>query len=209
MTETSLDRQAHWNNAYTTKGESGVSWFEGAPAVSLDLFQKWGIIAGHSLIDIGGGASRLVDALLQGGIQDITVLDLSTTALDTAKARLGAAAATVSWVAADITRWQPSRTYDFWHDRAAFHFLVQADERAAYVERLGAAVKPRGIAVIATFAPDGPERCSGLEMARYDPAMLARVIGSTFELVDQCRHVHTTPWGSTQAFQFSVFRRNP
>lgn len=209
MTQTPLDRQAHWNNAYTTKGEAGVSWFQDTAAVSLDLLRKWGVVAEHSLIDIGGGASRLVDELLQGGMHDITVLDLSTTALDAAKAQLGAAAADVHWVAADITRWRPSRTYDFWHDRAAFHFLAQANDREAYVERICAAVKPRGIAVIATFAPDGPERCSGLEVVRYDPATLESVIGPTFELVDQCRHLHTTPWGSTQAFQFSVFRRNP
>ncbi|PWJ85063.1 methyltransferase family protein [Pseudaminobacter salicylatoxidans] len=202
-------RQAHWNEAYATKGEKGVSWYEDAPMPSLDLMRQCGATAKSSLIDIGGGASRLVDALLAQGMHDLAVLDLSAAALDVAEARLGAAAAQVEWIVSDITAWQPARTYDFWHDRAAFHFLIRPEDRAAYVERLHAAVKPHGHAIIATFAPDGPEKCSGLPVMRYDPQALAGVIGPHFQLVDERRHVHTTPWGSTQSFQFSVFRHLP
>ncbi|PSJ53714.1 class I SAM-dependent methyltransferase [Kumtagia ephedrae] len=205
MDETSS--QSHWQKTYSEKGEAGVSWFEDRPAVSLDLIGRTGANAASSLIDVGGGASRLVDALLGHGWHALAVLDVSQTALDAAKARLGGAADAVEWIVADVTRWRPARTYDVWHDRAAFHFLTEPDERAAYVERLAAAVKPGGHAVIATFAADGPERCSGLPVMRYEPAALAATVGSSFRLVDERRHVHTTPWGTKQAFQFSVLRR--
>lgn len=201
------DRQAHWDNAYQSKGEAGVSWFQEYPAISLELIRQCGAGPGSSVIDIGGGASRLVDALLGEGLRDIAVLDLSAAALDAARARLGAVAASVDWIVADITQWRPSRTYDIWHDRAAFHFFTEPADRDAYVARLHVAVEPGGHAIISTFASDGPERCSGLPVMRYDPAALAQVIGPTFQLVNQRRHVHTTPWGSTQAFQFSVLRR--
>lgn len=200
-------RQVHWDKTYATKGETGVSWFEQVPALSLELIRQTGATTRSSLIDIGGGASRLVDALVSEGMRDIAVLDVSATALDAAKARLGAAADAIEWIAADMTEWWPARAYDVWHDRAAFHFLTEPDDQAAYVERLHAAVRPQGYAIIATFALDGPERCSGLPVMRYDPTTLAKRIGPAFHLVDQRRHLHTTPWGSTQAFQFSVLRR--
>lgn len=202
-------RRAHWDSAYQSKGEAGVSWFEDTPAVSLDLIRKYVTLASSSLIDIGGGASRLVDALLDEGMTTITVLDLSPVALDAAKARLGARADKVAWVAADVTEWEPDRSYDIWHDRAAFHFLTDPDDRAAYVERMKAAVVPGGHAIIATFTPDGPKRCSGLPVMRYEPATLAEEIGPSFRLVEHLKHQHTTPWNSTQAFQFSVLERVP
>lgn len=207
MDKDSESRQAHWDNAYATKGEAGVSWFQETPALSLELIRQAGAGPASSIVDIGGGASRLVDALLREGVGSITVLDISPAALDAAKARLGAAANAVEWIAADVTQWTPERRYDIWHDRAAFHFLTEADARAAYVERLRGALKPGGHAVIATFALDGPERCSGLPVVRYDPAGLAAVLGPSFALVDQRRHVHATPWGSTQSFQFSLLKR--
>jgi len=200
-------RKSHWEKAYADKGEAGVSWFEDRPEVSLELIAQVGGTPETSLIDIGGGASRLVDVLVADRWRSVTVLDLSQTALDAAKARLGDAAAQVQWIAADVTEWQPTAAYDIWHDRAAFHFLVEQAQRSAYVERLAKAVMPGGHAIIATFAPDGPERCSGLPVVRYDAASLASVIGPAFELVEERRHLHTTPWGSTQSFQFSVFRR--
>jgi SAM-dependent methyltransferase len=200
-------RQAHWNNAYTSKGEAGVSWFEDAPTLSLDLVRQAGASSTSSAIDIGGGASRLVDALLREKVGKVTVLDLSPAALDAAKARLGAAASDVEWIAADVTDWKPEQRYDIWHDRAAFHFLTEADARQAYVECLHAALRPNSHAIIATFALDGPERCSGLPVMRYDAAGIAAVLGPSFRLVDQRRHVDTTPWGSTQAFQFSLLKR--
>ena len=144
---------------------------------------------------------------MREGYRSIAVLDLSARALDAAKTRIGPAAASVDWIVADITTWQPSRSYDVWHDRAAFHFLTEARDRAAYVERLRSAVRPGGHVIIGTFAPDGPEKCSGLPVQRYDGASLAAELGADFELLDARHDAHHTPWGSTQAFQFSRFRR--
>lgn len=203
----SNERASHWNSAYASKGEAGVSWFEATPEVSLALVETFGHGPGTSLIDIGGGASRLVDALVARGWTSLSVLDLSQAAIDAAKARLGEAATSVEWIVDDVTRWTPHRTYDIWHDRAAFHFLTAAEDRAAYAERLRAAVEPGGHAIIATFASDGPERCSGLPVMRYEPQQLAAAIGAPFTLVHSQRHVHTTPWGSTQSFQYTVLRR--
>jgi SAM-dependent methyltransferase len=197
----------HWDGVYETKSDKDVSWFELSPTISLDLITRHADPAASSLIDIGGGASRLVDALLAAGMQDISVLDLSSVALDVSKARLGPAADKVEWIVDDVTRWRPEKTYDFWHDRAAFHFLTSQEDRDAYIERLRDAVRPGGHAIIATFAADGPEKCSGLPVQRYDPEDLAQLLGRSFRLVEKRRHVHTTPWGSKQAFQFSLLQR--
>ncbi|WP_428642449.1 class I SAM-dependent methyltransferase [Roseibium sp.] len=200
-------RQSHWENVYTVKAETDVSWFEANADVSLDLISRYGADK-HSLIDIGGGASRLVDALLaEGKFHEIAVLDLSSAALDVAKKRIGPAARAIEWIAEDVTRWTPVSTYDIWHDRAAFHFLTDAADRTAYVTRLKQALNPGGLVIIATFAPDGPERCSGLPVVRYNPEALAKVLGPDFELVDERSYVHKTPWGAEQSFQFSVLRR--
>jgi trans-aconitate methyltransferase len=201
-------RQAHWQQVYTSKGENEVSWFQENPAPSLDMIARTGAGLDAAIIDIGGGASRLVDALLEKGFQNIAVLDLSEAALAAAKARLGERARSVRWIVADATTWRPEpAAYDVWHDRAAFHFLVDEADRVAYVARLTEAVKPGGHAIIATFAPDGPEKCSGLPVARYDAKRLRETIGDGFELIETRRHDHTTPWGSEQRFQFSLFRR--
>ncbi|MDP2411494.1 MAG: class I SAM-dependent methyltransferase [Pseudolabrys sp.] len=201
-----IDRQGHWENVYSTKGEQEVSWFQDNPEPSLDLIAIAGGNRDSGIIDIGGGAARLVDTLLADGYKDITVLDLSASALEVAKKRLGPGAARAAWIAADATRWIPARTYDIWHDRAAFHFLTEPDDQAAYVERLRKALRQGGHAVIGTFAPDGPEKCSGLVVARHDPESLGRVLGQAFHLVHARRHEHSTPWQATQLFQFSVFR---
>lgn len=201
------DRTTHWQNVYATKGEAEVSWFQASPTISLDMIRAARPDHDAVIIDIGGGASRLVDALLRDGYRDLTVLDLSANALDTAKKRIGAAASTVDWIVADATTWRPMKTYDVWHDRAAFHFLTDPHDRAAYVERLRWAVKPEGHVIIATFAPDGPETCSGLPVQRHDSASLAAELGPDFELVETRSETHHTPWNSTQAFQFSRFRR--
>ena len=203
----SESRQAHWQNVYTKKGENEVSWFQENPAPSLDLIAQVGATSTSAIIDIGGGASRLVDNLVERGFEDVTVLDLPEAALEAAKDRLGGRAAQVQWIVADATVWEPVRAYDVWHDRAAFHFLTGDHDRAAYVVRLERALKVGGHAIIATFALDGPERCSGLPVVRYDPEGLGQTLGRTFQLVDTRRHVHATPWGSNQSFQFSVFRR--
>jgi 2-polyprenyl-3-methyl-5-hydroxy-6-metoxy-1,4-benzoquinol methylase len=202
-----LERQAHWENVYQTKGEREVSWFQESPAISLDLIRATGVKMDASIIDIGGGASRLADALLDAGFQAITILDLSEKALLTSKARLGEQSAKVKWVAADVTVWQPSEIYDVWHDRAAFHFLTDPRDRAAYAERVLRAVRPGGHVIIGTFAPDGPERCSGLPVVRYDAASLGNILGPSFELVESRNHAHQTSTGTIQRFQFSRFRR--
>jgi SAM-dependent methyltransferase len=202
-----VSRKAHWENVYTTKGEREVSWFQENPVPSLELIALAGISAGASIIDIGGGASRLVDALVERKIGRITVLDLSAAALDAAKERLGDRGAGVEWVVADVTTWEPLQTYDLWHDRAAFHFLTDASDRSAYVGYLKRAVRSGGHVILGTFAPDGPERCSGLPIMRYDAGILGTILGTDFELVDSRRHDHTTPWGAVQRFQFSTFRR--
>jgi SAM-dependent methyltransferase len=200
-------RRTHWETVYATKAENEVSWFEDNPAPSLEAIALTGATPASSIIDIGGGASRLVDHLLAQGFVDVSVLDLSAAALDMAKARLGTHAATARWIVADVTAWQPPASYDIWHDRAAFHFLTDANDRAAYVACLKRGLKPGGHAIIATFALDGPERCSGLPVMRYDAESLGRALGREFRLLQTRRHEHATPWGSRQVFQFSVFRR--
>ncbi len=202
-----VGRKAHWENVYTTKGETEVSWYQESPAPSLELIALARLSADASIIDIGGGASRLVDALVDRNVGQITVLDLSAAALDAAKQRLGNKAANVRWEIADVTKWEPSQTYDLWHDRAAFHFLTDQADQSAYVDRLKKAVKRGGRVIIGTFALDGPEKCSGLPIVRYDAASLSGTLGSDFKLIDARRHDHATPWGAVQRFQFSTFRR--
>jgi 2-polyprenyl-3-methyl-5-hydroxy-6-metoxy-1,4-benzoquinol methylase len=202
-----FNRQAHWQKVYNEKGENQVSWFQERPTISLELIGAVGAKPSSAIIDIGGGASRLVDALVEKGYRDLTVLDLSESAVSIAKKRLGQRAATVKWIVADVTQWQPPAAYDVWHDRAAFHFLTEAPDRIAYVERLTTALRSGGHAIIGTFAPDGPERCSGLPVVRYDAAQLAAMLTPSFTLVDMRRDDHQTPWGAIQHFQFSIFKR--
>jgi SAM-dependent methyltransferase len=199
-------RQAHWENVYTSKGENEVSWFQESPAPSLALIAKIGAVPSSGIIDVGGGASRLVDQLISRGFQDVTVLDLSAAALEAAKARLGERAGLAQWLVADATTWQPSRTYDIWHDRAAFHFLTEERDRTAYIARLKHGLKIGGHLIIATFALDGPEKCSGLPVMRYDAARLGQMLGAGFKLLQSLGNDHATPWGSHQQFQFSAFQ---
>lgn len=205
MTES--DRQAHWQSVYSSKDETEVSWFEQSPAISLDLIRRSGAHSGTSIIDIGGGASRLVDALLDGGYRTISVLDLSEKALSVARARLGPRASQVRWIEADVTRWEPEQRYDLWHDRAAFHFLTDPNDRAAYVERLMRGTSPGAQVIIGTFAFEGPERCSGLPVVRHDANSLKQALGESFELEGTRPYEHRTPWGSFQRFQFSRFSK--
>lgn len=201
------DRKSHWEGVYSSKSETQVSWFQEAAGPSLELLTYPGIDRRSAIVDIGGGVSRLVDALLERGHADLTVLDLSGAALKTAQQRLGAKAAPVRWIEADITRWTPERTYDAWHDRAVLHFLTDEADRAAYVRALRNALRPGGLAVIATFALDGPEKCSGLPVQRYSPATLAELLKDGFSALDSRTETHRTPWGSEQRFQYSRFTR--
>ncbi len=204
---TTADRQAHWQNVYLSKGDQDVSWWQSSPQPSLGLIEQFAQRPEARIVDIGGGASRLVDALREKGFSALTVLDISEAALQRTRDRLGVDAANVQWVVADVTTWKPEDAFDVWHDRAAFHFLVEAGDREAYLDSLRRGVKTGGHAIIGTFAPDGPEKCSGLPVQRYDPAALSRTAGDAFELVEARVHRHTTPWGAVQSFQFSVLRR--
>lgn len=196
----------HWDDAYVEKGEAGVSWFEETPTVSLDLIKA---LSGpkDSLIDVGGGASRLAAHALRLGFGHVAVLDLSAEAIARSQAAMGSETDRIEWIIADVTSWKPGRRYDVWHDRAAFHFLTDKADRAAYVQTLDAALAAAGHAIIATFALDGPERCSELPVQRYSPETLVETLGPRFRLVNGLRHEHQTPSGSMQAFQFSVLER--
>jgi SAM-dependent methyltransferase len=202
-----MQRKDHWERVYSTRDEQGVSWFEALPALSLRMLEDAGLTRETCVLDVGGGDSRLVDHLAARGMDCLAVLDVSSAALERAQSRLGAAARVPVWIEADVTGDWALKPMDVWHDRAVFHFLTTPDDQAKYLEHLGAVLKVQGTAIIATFAPDGPETCSGLPVARYSPEMLARRLGSGFFLADARRHIHHTPWGSTQPFQYSRFVR--
>jgi SAM-dependent methyltransferase len=202
-----LERQTHWQNVYQTTGERDVSWFQEFPTISLDLIRATGVVADASIIDIGGGASRLVDALVGEGYHSVTVLDISEKALATPRRRLGPMAKRVTWIVADVTAWRPGKRYNVWHDRAAFHFLTEPADRTAYAECVRNAVPPGGHVIIGTFAPNGPERCSGLPVLRHDAASIGEVLGPSFKLIESRRHDHKTPGGTPQQFKFSWFQR--
>jgi SAM-dependent methyltransferase len=198
-----MSTKQHWEDVYSSKAETAVSWYAAHLDLSLQLLEKAAPDKSARIIDVGGGASTLVDDLLDRGFDDLTVLDLSEEALQTAKRRLGARAADVAWLTGDVTTAQlPAAHYDVWHDRAVFHFLTESDQRRRYVENVLRAVKPGGRVIVATFGPQGPERCSGLEVVRYDPDGIHREFGSPFEKVDSLREVHVTPWGSEQEFVY-------
>ncbi len=200
-------RQDHWQRVYQTKSEHEVSWHQGSPQPSLTLVAAAAASPNSSIIDIGGGDSHLVDHLVEQNFRKVSVLDVSSEALARAQARLGPQAASVNWIAADITTLMPTDVYDVWHDRATFHFMVTENDRSAYLARLRQGLVPGGRAIIATFALDGPEQCSGLPVKRYDAASLAETLGREFTLLNAERHLHRTPWGSVQPFQFGVFQR--
>ena len=202
-----MERASHWNTVYSSKTEHEVSWTEARPEVSLQMLEAGGLTTESCVIDIGGGNSRLVDALVERGLTCLAVLDVSGVALDRARARLGAKAAIPRWIEADVTGAWTLSPVDFWHDRAVFHFLTDPDDRARYRQRLLETLQPGGSVILATFAPDGPERCSGLPVRRYSPEQLAAEMGPPFVLTASRVHLHTTPWGGTQSFQYSLLRR--
>ena len=202
-----MDRLRHWNTVYTGKAEDQVSWFEALPAISLDMIHAAGITRDTCVIDVGGGESHLLDALLAEGLDCLAVLDVSEEAIRHAQARVGEAGRVVTWLTTDVTDAWALKPMDIWHDRAVFHFLTDERDRDQYRRRLRDTLKIGGTAIFATFAPDGPERCSGLPVARYSPQGLAAELGEGFELVEARRHRHTTPWGTAQSFQYSRLRR--
>lgn len=202
-------RQMHWNNIYATKPVNGVSWYQDIPEKSLQLIHQFMPVEKQpAVIDVGGGASRLVDALWAEGYQSLTVLDIAATALAQSQARLGPASEHIAWLVADVTDTVlPHEAYDLWHDRAVFHFLVQPEEQAKYVQLVGKALKPGGVLVMSTFAPDGPEKCSNLTVRRYDCDEVWRIPGPTFKLLLSDREIHQTPFQTQQAFSYCVFQK--
>ena len=205
-----VGRQEHWDGVYGARSEDELTWFEATPSISLEIVGLY-LRPGDALIDIGAGASRLVDALLDKGFRPLTVLDLSGSALEVSRQRLGDRGDGVNWIEADVTAWRPDRDYVVWHDRAVFHFLTDAEARAAYAQAMSQALRPDGVAIIATFADDGPEKCSGLPVVRYAPEQLEQeltiLVPGQFEMISSRRHMHITPKGNRQSFQYSVFRK--
>lgn len=196
----------HWDAAYG-RGEREVSWFQPVPAPSLKMIDAVGIGPAASVVDVGGGASRLVDELLDRGFSDLTVVDLSAAALDDARTRLAGRAHRAHWAVADVRTWRPGRRFDLWHDRATFHFLIEPADRDAYLATLDTATTSGSIAIFATFAPDGPERCSGLPVARYDADQIAAALGSDWQPIARDHEDHATPFGTTQSFTWAALRR--
>lgn len=210
MLEDKVDPKSYWEQVYRTKGPDQVSWFQPEATLSLELIQQVAPARDSAIIDVGAGASTLVDGLLIAGYGRITVLDLSPAALAQAQQRLPNAAGSVVWREADVlTADLPVAAFDMWHDRAVFHFLTSAADRARYVAQVRHAVRSGGYVLVATFAEDGPTRCSGLDVARYSPDALHSEFGSDFRLVESRREEHDTPWGARQAFTYCLCRYEP
>jgi 2-polyprenyl-3-methyl-5-hydroxy-6-metoxy-1,4-benzoquinol methylase len=202
-----MQSKDHWEQVYSTKPTDAVSWFQPQADRSLRLIRETGVSIGASIIDVGGGASVLVDNLLTDGFSEITVLDLSGVALRTARSRLGEQAGKVQWMEADVTNAEFRRhAYDVWHDRAVFHFLTSIEDRRAYVQAVVKAVKPGGHVIVATFATDGPTQCSGLPIRRYNADELHAEFGGEFTLIQHEKEAHQTPFGAVQQFVYCYCR---
>lgn len=202
-----MDNQQHWDNIYGTKAPDQVSWFRPHLETSLSLIER-ATRGGHAaaVIDVGGGASTLVEDLVKQGYRNLTVLDISQAALDVTRGRLGDSSGSVRWILSDLTQTQlPERSFDVWHDRAVFHFLTASEDRLAYVRAVLFAVKRGGHIIMSTFGPDGPLKCSGLDVVRYDADSLLKEFGDTFRLVESFKELHQTPFGTTQQFLYCHF----
>jgi len=202
-----VDHKAHWEQVYSTRKPHEVGWYQAYPEIPLHLIAATGITKNAAIIDVGGGASNLVDALLENGYSDVTVLDLSAAALEATKARLGAASSQVKWLVADVTCFTPPQPYKVWHDRAVFHFLTEATDRQRYLEAARAALPPGGHLIMATFALDGPPQCSGLDVMRYSPESLQQEVGDGFALAESFGGLHITPSQGKQSYTFCRFIR--
>jgi ubiquinone/menaquinone biosynthesis C-methylase UbiE len=202
-----MNCKEHWEKVYRENSADDVSWFQKHPEVSLQLIAATGVRKQEGIIDVGGGASVLVDCLLDEGFERLAVLDISGAALVCARQRLGARAGNILWLEADVTTFAPAQRFAVWHDRAVFHFLTEAEDRSAYFRTLERTLTPGGHVIIATFAEDGPLKCSGLEIARYDAAGIRAEIGPGFEFRSQINEAHATPWQTEQKFSYFVFQR--
>ncbi len=202
-----FDRKNHWENIYQTKQLSEVSWYQPTPQTSLRFFEKFNLPKQAKIIDVGGGDSLLVDHLLDRGYVDITVLDISESALERARSRLGDRAANVKWIVADAATFVPEEQYDFWHDRAAFHFLTQELEIENYINTVQKSIKPSGILVIGTFSEQGPKKCSGIEIKQYSETSMTDRLKPFFEKIECISVEHKTPFDTIQQFIFCSFRK--
>jgi SAM-dependent methyltransferase len=196
--------EAHWDGRYQTIGADQVSWFAPEPTVARELLDELDVTTDATVVDVGGGASLLVDRLIDRGHTDITVVDISQQALDVSARRVGPGR--TAWVRTDVLDWVPNRRFDLWHDRAVFHFLMEPSQRSRYVDLLRRSVEPGALVIIATFAPDGPEMCSGLPVRRYDAKGILDELGHGFELATHRREDHVTPAGAVQHFNWTVLR---
>lgn len=202
-----MNRREHWQGIYRAKAATEVSWYQPEARLSLELIRRVAPDRDAPVIDVGGGASTLVDGLLSDGYRAVTVLDLAPAALERARSRLGDRAARAHWIAADVLEAPlAAEHYAVWHDRAVFHFLTSAGDRARYVAQARRVVWRGGYVIVASFGPDGPDRCSGLEVMRYTPEAMHAEFGSDFSLLDSVREEHRTPWGATQAFVYCLCR---
>ena len=202
-----FDLRGHWEKIYGDRNADEVSWFQERPALSLELIRQARIPKNGSVIDVGGGASRLVDSLKEAGFENISVLDISVRGLAQAQVRLGPRAGSVNWIEADVTAFVPAEVYDLWHDRAVFHFLTEESDRKKYVDCVRKALKPGGAVILAAFAPDGPETCSGLPVRRYDAKLVCEAFGAEFELLRESTENHRTPWNTEQKFGYFILKR--
>jgi len=204
-----MDTKGHWENVYLTKAPDAVSWYRPHLERSLALIERAADARAASIIDVGGGESTLVDDLLFRGYQNTTILDVSQTAIDITRRRLGSVAEQVRWLVGDITEIELEQgVYDVWHDRAVFHFLTAPEQRTAYVRQVAHSIKPAGHVIVSTFGPEGPMRCSGLQVVRYDAGSLHGEFGARFRLVESSKELHQTPFGTTQQFLYCYCRVN-
>lgn len=205
-----MDSRTHWDAVYRQNRVEDVSWYQAEARLSLELIRRAAPTTNAHILDVGGGASTLVQALLAAGYRNISVLDLSSTALERAQARLGPNAVRVQWIEADILTFDfLQQDVDVWHDRAVFHFLTDAGDRRRYIEQVKRAVRRKGHVLVATFAEDGPTRCSGLDVVRYAPDALHHEFGPDFHLLESAREIHVTPRGTSQAFTYCLCRFEP
>ena len=202
-----FDRQAHWEQVYSEKSPTEVSWFQSHPQQSLELVKTAAIDKSARIIDVGGGASTLVDYLLDAGYQNITVLDIAQAAIDQAKRRLGERAGNVVWIKKDVTAFSADEAFDIWHDRAVLHFLTDEDEQKKYVAVLRRTLKLGGQAIIAAFNLDGPDKCSGLDIVRYNAESMSALLGRAFQLIETVTEEHATPRGSSQSYVYCRFNK--
>lgn len=207
MGDAHTDLSEHWDAVYGKREPDALTWYQPTLDVSLELIERCGLATDDAIVDVGGGASTLVDSLLERGFTDVTVVDLSQRALDRVRARLGARAGAVKLAYGDVTRLELGGPFRLWHDRAVLHFLIEDDDRARYVQQLLRHLQPDGHVVLATFAEDGPERCSGLPVRRYDAERMQATLGPQLELLHTQLETHHTPAGGEQRFRYGLFRR--